>query len=384
MTNFASIGAAVIGTGFIGTVHAQALRRLGVQLRGVLGSSPERGSERAAAIGVPHAYADLDALLADDSVDVVHVTSPNHAHYPQVKAILAAGKHVICEKPLAMTSAQSADMVGIARASGKVAAVCYNIRFYPLNQQARGMVEAGEIGDIRFVSGHYHQDWLAKPTDWNWRLQSEMGGALRSVGDIGTHWIDLTSFITGLKAEAVMAELATFLSERAKPVGPVETFSSAAGATETVPIDTDDAAMILLRYPNGARGVMSTSQVNMGRKNSLQWDIAGAGASLAWDSETPDHLFVGHRDRANETLMRDFILMNARGVAAASLPPGHVEGFADSFFNFFRAVYADVAAGGRQDGSTWASFEDGHYEMQLCDAVLRSAQEGRWVRLDEV
>jgi predicted dehydrogenase len=384
MTNFARIGAAVIGTGFIGTVHAQALRRLGVQLRGVLGSSPARGAERAAAIGVPHAYADLDDLLADDSVDVVHVTSPNHAHYPQVKAILAAGKHVICEKPLAMTSAQSAEMVGIARASGKVAAVCYNIRFYPLNQQARGMVEAGEIGDIRFVSGHYHQDWLAKPTDWNWRLQSEMGGALRSVGDIGTHWIDLTSFITGLKAEAVMAELATFLPERAKPVGPVETFSSAAGATETVPIDTDDAAMILLRYPNGARGVMSTSQVNMGRKNSLQWDIAGAGASLAWDSETPDHLFVGHRDRANETLMRDFTLMNARGVAAASLPPGHVEGFADSFFNFFRAIYADVAAGGRQDGSTWASFEDGHYEMQLCDAVLRSAQEGRWVRLDEV
>ncbi|MBF9059532.1 Gfo/Idh/MocA family oxidoreductase [Rhodobacterales bacterium HKCCSP123] len=384
MTEVASIGAAVIGTGFIGTVHVQALRRLGVQLRGVLGSSPERGAERAAAIGVPHAYASLDDLLADDSVDVVHVTSPNHAHYPQVKAILAAGKHVICEKPLAMTSAQSAEMVGIARASGKVAAVCYNIRFYPLNQQARGMVEAGEIGDIRFVSGHYHQDWLAKPTDWNWRLQSGMGGALRSVGDIGTHWIDLTSFITGLRAEAVMAELATFLPERARPVGPVETFSSAAGATETVPIDTDDAAMILLRYPNGARGVMSTSQVNMGRKNSLQWDIAGAGASLAWDSETPDHLFVGHRDRANETLMRDFTLMNARGVAAASLPPGHVEGFADSFFNFFRAVYADVAAGGRQDGSTWASFEDGHYEMQLCDAVLRSAREGRWVRLDEV
>jgi predicted dehydrogenase len=384
MTNFASIGAAVIGTGFIGTVHVQALRRLGVQLRGVLGSSPERGAERAAAIGVPHAYESLDALLADDSVDVVHVTSPNHAHYPQVKAILSAGKHVICEKPLAMTSAQSAEMVGIARASGKVAAVCYNIRFYPLNQEARGMVEAGEIGDIRFVSGHYHQDWLAKPTDWNWRLQSEMGGALRSVGDIGTHWIDLTSFITGLKAEAVMAELATFLPERAKPVGPVETFSSAAGKTETVQVDTDDSAMILLRYPNGARGVMSTSQVNLGRKNSLQWDIAGAGASLAWDSETPDHLFVGHRDRANETLMRDFTLMNARGVAAASLPPGHVEGFADSFFNFFRAVYADVAAGGRQDGSTWASFEDGHYEMQLCDAVLRSAQEGRWVRLDEV
>jgi predicted dehydrogenase len=164
---------------------------------------------------------------------VVHVTTPNHAHYEQVKAILAAGKNVVCEKPLAMTSEQSAEMVEIAKASGKLAAVCYNIRFYPLNQQAHGMVQAGELGDIRFVTGHYHQDWLAKPTDWNWRLESEMGGALRSVGDIGTHWVDLTGFVTGLKPQAVMAELATFLPERQKPTGPVETFSSAAGATET-------------------------------------------------------------------------------------------------------------------------------------------------------
>ncbi len=384
MTEFAKLTAAVIGTGFIGTVHVQALRRLGVQVGGVLGSSAERGAARAAEIGVEKAYASLDDLLADEAVDVVHVTSPNHAHYEQVKAILAAGKNVICEKPLAMTSAQSAEMVEIARASGKVAAVCYNIRFYPLNQQAHGMVEAGELGDIRFVTGHYHQDWLAKPTDWNWRLQSEIGGALRSVGDIGTHWIDLTSFITGMKVEAVMAELANFLPERQKPTGPVATFSSAAGTTETVSVDTDDAAMIVLRYPNGARGVMSTSQVNTGRKNSLQWDVAGAKASAAWDSETPDHLFIGHRDAPNQTLMRDFTLMNPQGTAAATLPPGHVEGFADSFFNFFRAVYADVEAGGRQDGATWASFEDGHYEMQLCDAVLMSAREGRWVRLDEV
>lgn len=384
MTDFAGIGAAVIGTGFIGTVHVQALRRLGVQVRGVLGSSAERGAARAAEIGVGHAYASLDDLLADPRVDVVHVTSPNHAHYAQVKAILAAGKHVICEKPLAMTSLESAEMVEIARASGKVAAVCYNIRFYPLNQQARGMVAGGELGDIRFVSGHYHQDWLAKPTDWNWRLQSEIGGALRSVGDIGTHWIDLTSFITGMKAEAVMAELANFVPERQKPTGPVETFSSAAGATETVSVDTDDAAMIVLRYPGGARGVMSTSQINIGRKNSLQWDIAGSKAGIAWDSDLPDQLFIGHRDAPNQTLMRDFTLMNDLGTAAATLPPGHVEGFADTFFNFFRAVYADVDAGGRQPGSTWATFEDGHYEMQLCDAVLISAREGRWVRLDEI
>lgn len=384
MTDFTTIGAAVIGTGFIGGVHIQALRRLGVDVKGVLGSSPDRGSERAAELGVPKAYASLDDLLADDSVNVVHVTSPNHAHYPQVKAILAAGKHVVCEKPLAMTSEQSAEMVELAKASGKVAAVCYNVRFYALNQQARGMVEAGDLGDIRFVTGHYHQDWLAKETDWNWRLESEMGGELRSVGDIGTHWLDLTSFITGLKAKAVFAELSTFFPERQKPVGPVATFSSAVGKTETAKVDTDDAAMIIIRYANGARGVMSTSQVNVGRKNSLQWDIAGSKASAAWDNETPEHLFIGHRDEPNQTLMRDFSLMNATGTAAAALPPGHVEGFADSFFGLFRAVYSDVAAGGRQAGSTWATFADGHYEMQFCDAVLRSAREGRWVNLSDV
>lgn len=384
MTNFTKIGAAVIGTGFIGGVHIQALRRLGVDVRGVLGSSPDRGEERADALGVPKAYASLEDLLADDSVDVVHVTSPNHAHCPQVKAVLDAGKHVICEKPLAMTSQQSVEMVELAKASGKVAAVCYNIRFYALNQQAHGMVQAGDLGDIRFVTGHYHQDWLAKETDWNWRLESAMGGELRSVGDIGTHWVDLTSFITGLKVEAVFAELSTFFPERQKPVGPVETFSSAAGKTETAKVDTDDAAMIMIRYANGARGVMSTSQVNMGRKNSLQWDIAGSKASAAWDNETPEHLFIGHRDQPNQTLMRDFSLMNATGTAAAALPPGHVEGFADSFFGLFRAVYSDVAAGGRQSDSTWATFEEGHYEMQFCDAVLRSAREGRWVNLSDV
>ena len=384
MTDFAKFTAAVIGTGFIGTVHTQALRRLGVNVRGVLGSSAARGAVRASEMGVAKAYADLDELLADDAVEVVHVTSPNHAHYAQVLAILRAGKHVICEKPLAMTSTESAEMVEVARSSGKIAAVCYNIRFYPLNQQAHGMVAAGELGDIRFISGHYHQDWLAKPTDWNWRLVAEEGGALRSVGDIGTHWVDLTSFVTGLKAEAVMAELATFIPERQKPVGPVETFTSAVGGTEPVTVNTDDAAMIVIRYPGGARGVMSTSQINMGRKNSLQWDVAGATASAAWDSETPDHLFIGHRDRANETLMRDFTLMNATGTAAATLPPGHVEGFADSVFNFFSAVYADVHAGERQENSTWATFEDGHYEMRFCDAVVTSAREERWVRLDEV
>ena len=280
MPDFTQIGAAVIGTGFIGTVHVDALRRLGVPVVGVLGSSAERGAAAAAVMGL-RSFASLKQLLADPAVQVVHVTSPNVLHYPQVKQILAAGKHVICEKPLAMTSAQSAEMLALAAASGKVAAVCYNIRFYPLNQQARGMVALGELGNVRLISGHYHQDWLAKPTDWNWRLEADQGAILRSVGDIGTHWVDLTSFIIGQKASAVFADLSTFIPERQKPVGPVATFSAASGATEPRHIETDDAAMILLRFPNGARGVMSTSQISQGRKNLLKWEVAGSAASAA-------------------------------------------------------------------------------------------------------
>ncbi|WP_037279716.1 Gfo/Idh/MocA family protein [Rubellimicrobium mesophilum] len=377
------IGAAVIGTGFIGTVHLWALRRLGVRIAGVLGSSPGRGGERARALGVDRAYNSLEEMLADPGVQVVHVTSPNHAHYSQVKSILAAGKHVVCEKPLSMTSGESAEMVRLARDSGRVAAVCYNTRFYPLNQQARGMVQAGELGDIRLVTGHYLQDWLAKDTDWNWRLEPEAGGVLRSVGDIGTHWIDLTSFITGMKPVQVLAELTTFIPERRKPVGPVETFSRSQGATEPRTITTDDSALLLLRYPNGAKGSVAISQVNFGRKNFSAWDIAGSAASAAWGAETPDHLWIGHRDGPNQILQRDPGLMNGLGREAASLPGGHVEGFADTFFALFRQVYGDVAAGGRQPGSTYASFEDGHYEMLFCDAVLASAREGRWVDVRE-
>lgn len=379
MPDQSSIGAAVIGTGFIGAVHLGALRHLGIKVAGVLGSSAGRGAERARALGVGRAYGSLDEVLADPGVQVVHVTSPNVAHYGQVKAILAAGKHVICEKPLAMTSAQSAEMLALSRASGRIAAVCYNTRFYPLNQHAHGMMRAGDLGELRLVTGHFHQDWLARDTDWNWRLEADEGGPLRSVSDIGTHWVDLTSFITGQRPVAVMAELATFIPERRKPLGPVETFSATTGETETRKIETDDAATILLRYGNGGRGMMSTSQISQGRKGMLAWDISGSKASAAWSGESPESLWIGHRDAPNQILLRDPSLMNAAGAAAAALPGGHAEGFADTWTAFFRQVYRDVARGGRGPDSTWATFEDGDFEMRFCDAVLASAARGAWV-----
>src|SRR6266550_3411618 len=226
MTSIAEIGAAVIGTGFIGTVHVEALRRIGVQVRGVLGSTPERGAARAAALGVGHAYPSLDAILADDTVDVVHVTSPNHLHHPQAMAILAAGKHVVCEKPLAMTAGESAELVRLAAEAGLVNATNFNIRYYPLNQHAHELVADGGLGDVRLVTGRYFQDWLLLDSDWNWRLQPDRGGALRAVGDIGSHWLDLMAFVTGQPIVAVMADLATFVRARQQPMGPVETFST--------------------------------------------------------------------------------------------------------------------------------------------------------------
>lgn len=375
-------GAAVIGTGFIGTVHVQALRRLGVNVLGVLGSSAARGAEAAQTIGVPKAYASLEALLADDGVKVVHVTSPNQFHFSQVKQILAAGRHVVCEKPLTMTSVEAAELVALAKASNLITAVNYNIRYYPLNQHSRAMVANGDLGDVRLITGHYMQDWLLYDTDWNWRLEADKGGLLRAFGDIGTHWIDLTSFVSGLKVTSVMAELSTFVKTRQQPVGPVETFSQdRSGETVARNVTTEDTALLLLRYENGARGSVVVSQVSPGKKNSLCWQIDGSKSSAAWDSEKPDHLSIGHRDQPNQTLQRDAALMNAAGAAATALPGGHVEGFADSFFALFREIYGAIEAGRSPEKPSYASFADGCYEMYVCDAVLESARLGRWVDL---
>jgi len=380
VSHFSDIGAAVIGSGFIGTVHIENLRRLGVDVRGVLGSSPERGVDAAARMGLPTAYPSLEALLDDRAVDVVHVTSPNQLHYPQVKQTLAAGRHVICEKPLAVTTAESGELVRLAAASDRITAVNFNIRFYPLNQHAHQMVADGELGEPRLVHGRYVQDWLLLDTDWNWRLEREKGGSLRVVGDIGSHWVDLTNFITGMKVESVMADLATFIKTRQKPVGPVETFSQERSG-ETVPteITTDDAALVLLRYANGARGSFVVSQVSAGRKNSLQWEVDGSASAAWWDGETPDHLYLGHRGRPNEILQRGPELMNETGIAATALPGGHVEGFGDTFHALFREVYRAILAGRAPDQPVYATFADGHHAMAVGDAIAQSALEGRWV-----
>jgi predicted dehydrogenase len=223
----ASLTAAVVGTGFIGPVHAEALQRAGVHVRGILGSSPEKSRAAADALHLDVAYDTYDALIADPAVKAVHITTPNKDHLVMTKRALAAGKHVICEKPLAMNTAESAELVALANTHPKlVTALNYNIRFYPLIHHARDVVQSGELGEIYAIRGGYIQDWLLFDTDWNWRLVPSEGGDLRAIGDIGTHWMDLTDFITGLKVASLMADLQTFVTTRKKPRQAVATFKS--------------------------------------------------------------------------------------------------------------------------------------------------------------
>jgi len=375
------IGAAVVGTGFIGVVHVEALRRLGVPVYGVVGSSHARAAERAAALGLPPAYESFEAMLGDPRVDVVHITSPNHLHYPQAVATLAAGKHVVCEKPLAMTSAETGELVRLAQASGLVHAVNFNIRFYPICRHVHQLVREGGLGDVRLVSGHYLQDWLLLDTDWNWRLEPELCGSLRAVADIGSHWMDLTSHITGQRIVSVMADLKTFIPIRYEPVGPVETFArEPTGATTRRTITTEDCATILLRYENGALGNLTVSQISAGRKNTLEFEIDGSTAAAAWNSQRPDDLWIGHREGPNELLPRDPALLNAEGRAAAGLPAGHNEGYADTFKALYRAVYRAVAGHGPSEPD-YPTFADGHESMLVCEAIARSARDATWARV---
>lgn len=365
--------AGVAGAGFIGAVHVEALRRLGIEVTGVVASTPER----AAAKGLAPAYPSYEALLEDRSVDVVHLATPNHLHYPQVKQALAAGKHVVCEKPLAVGAEQSAELVELAERSGLVHCTNFNLRFYPLAQELRALARGGELGEIWNVHGGYLQDWLLYPTDWNWRLEPELGGPLRAVGDIGSHWLDLARFVTGLEVDAVCADLATAIPVRRKPAGPVETFASAEDVERVdAPMATEDLAHVLLRFHGSARGSVVVSQVSAGRKNSLRIEVDGSAGSAAWDSERPEELWLGHRDRPNELLLRD------PSAPRSTLPAGHAEGFAETFRELYRAVYTAVAAGGPPAEPDYPTFRDGHVENVLGEAILQSSRTERWVEVE--
>jgi len=378
---FSDINAGVVGVGFIGVAHVEALRRIGVNVIGVVGSTPERAQAKADAADLPAVYNSIEEIAADPAVDVIHIATPNAFHYEQVLACIDAGKHVVCEKPLTVDSGQSAELVARAVAKGVVNAVCFNLRFYAHVLQSRAMIAGGDIGRVNYVTGKYFQDWLLLDTDWNWRLVPEDAGGLRAVADIGAHWFDLAKFTTGQKIVEVMADLHTFVPVRRHPDGPVETFAGPSDDENLVEerMTSDDAASIMLRFDDGARGVVAVSQVSAGRKNAVSFEIDGASSSVAWRSDDPEVLFVGHRGKPNELLNKDPSLVHASVVPHIGYPGGHVEGYPDTFRALFAAVYRDVASGGPATTPDYPTFLDGHDSLLVTEAVGRSAAEQRWI-----
>ena len=381
--------AAVIGGGFIGAVHVEALRRIGVEVVGLLGSSPERAEGVAGRLGIPRVYRDLDDLLADERAGVVHVASPNAQHFEQARRVLESGRHVVCEKPLASTSEETSALRDLAGSRPtQAAAVNYNIRYYPLCCEIRERVAAGALGRVLSVTGSYVQDWLLYPDDYNWRVEPDGPAHLRAVADIGTHWMDLAQFLIGMPIRSLSADLATFHPRRLKPAGPTDTFTGAAAGpgrreAREVEIVTDDHAAVLLRFEAGIRGAFHVSQVTAGRKNRLTIEIAGTEASLAWDSESPDGLWIGSRRGPNQLLARDPALLSPAAAAMTHYPGGHVEGFPDTFKQLYVDVYGWIVEG-RADGRIpeFPTFADGDREVRLCEAIARSAADGRWASVE--
>lgn len=384
---FSTFTAAVVGTGFIGPVHVEGLRRAGVRVAGIVGSSPEKSKDAAERLGLPRGYTSFNDVLADETVDAVHLATPNWFHFEQAAAGLRAGKHVLCEKPLAMNSSESAELVRIAADSGRAAGVAYNIRFYPLCHEAAERIRAGALGEVLHMTGSYVQDWLLKETDFNWRVLAEDGGELRAVADIGTHWLDLIQFITGRQIVEVCADLRTVHKTRQRPRAGVETFSGQSNlpdATIPVSIKTDDCGCVMLRFDNGANGCLWVSQTTAGRKNCLRFELAGSRQAFSWNSESPNELWIGHRDQPNESLIRDPSLLNDSARAITSYPGGHNEGFPDTFKQLFCRFYGYIAAGDFRADPPFPTFADGHREILLCEAILQSHRERSWVDVREV
>jgi predicted dehydrogenase len=372
---------ALIGTGFMGRIHAENLRRLGtVEISSVAGSSRERARAFGASIGVNRTSGDYRELLQDSTLDAVHVLTPNALHYPICRAALEAGKHVLCEKPFTVSLGQARELVELARLTSLANCIQHNLRYYPLVQQMRRMIAAGELGEILIVQGTYSQDWLLYDTDWNWRVEASANGMLRAMGDIGSHWMDAVQHVTGLLITEICADLATFHATRRKPKGGVETFAGQqlnASEYESVPIDTEDFGAVLLRLGERARGAFTVSQMSAGRKNSFTIEIYGSKAGVSWNQERPDELWIGRRNEPNQILVKDPALLYPEAAGYADLPGGHSEGYDDTHKQVFKRFYARVA-----DPSApqeYPTFQDGMWGMHLLEKVAESANKRGWV-----
>jgi predicted dehydrogenase len=379
-----TIKAGIIGTGFIGPAHVEAARRLGfVEMIALCEANPDLARSKAEKMCIPRSYGTVEEFLADKDVEVVHNCTPNHLHFQISKKILAAGKHIISEKPLAMTTEESAELVKLAAQARVVNAIDFNYRYYPLVQEARAMVASGKVGDVFHANGSYTQDWLYLATDWNWRLVPQFSGKSRAVADVGSHWCDCIQFITGRKIMKVLGDLRTIHKTRMKPKKEVETYSGKllqASDYEPVSIDTEDYATVLFELDNGAGGSFTVSQCFAGRKNRLFYELSGSKCSLVWDQERPNEMWIGYREKANELLMKDPSLLSQRARAYAHYPGGHPEAYPDGLKNFLLQVYSYVA--GITKEADFSTFQDGHNELAICDAVLASTKSNRWEKVN--
>jgi predicted dehydrogenase len=372
------IKVAIFGTGFMGRVHTESLRRLGnIEVVSVAGSTFERTRKFADEVGIECATGDYRELLTDPDVSAVHICSPNALHYEMTMAALSAGKHVVCEKPLASSVAEAEEMIALARSKNLANCTLYNIRSYPQLQNLRRMREAGELGEIRVVQGTYSQDWLFYDTDWNWRIES---GKSRTFADIGTHWCDLAEHVTGLQITSLCAELQTFIKTRKRPKGSVETFQGKASKPseyQEVNIATEDFGAMIFRMGEFTRGAMTASQVSAGRKNRVFLEIFGTKASAVWDGERPEELWIGHRDGPNELLLKDATLFAEGAESYSDLPGGHSEGYDATFKQVFKRFYRTVRD--RNAPVEYPTFEDGRRQVAIVDSVIESSTRRRWV-----
>jgi predicted dehydrogenase len=374
----AKLRTAVIGTGFVGRVHLEAIHRLGfVDVAAIVDPRLDQARALADEFGVARAEADYKTVLADPSVQAVHVCTPNVVHFEISAAALAARKHVLCEKPLAMTTGEAAELVKLAAASGLRNCTCHNLRYYPMVQQMRRMREAGELGEILIAQGTYSQDWLMFDTDWNWRVQSKEAGALRAMGDIGSHWCDTVEHVTGLRISSMCADLATFHKTRKRPAQVTEAFATAGSDHVEEPVNTEDFAAVLLHFGARARGAFTVSQVSGGCKNRLSLEIYGTKASVMWNAERPDELWVGRREAPNQLMLKDPSLLNREAAKFADLPGGHGEGYGDTFKQVFRRFYRSILD--PKAPPEYPQFADGLRVMELLETSLASHQKRGWV-----
>ncbi len=377
--------AAIIGTGFAGAQHIDALRRLGVRVPVVVGSTPERAAMAAARLGIDHGSADPSAAIDDPAIDVVHVCVPNALHAPIVRAALDAGKHVVCEKPLTTSAAEAFDLAARARAASVVAVVCHNYRFYAMAAELRVRVARGELGRPHLVRGSYLQDWLLADDATSWRIDSRQGGASRAVADIGTHWVDLAETATGRRVEAVVASMGT-VHPRRPDWGHVASFERGADH-DWVDVDTEDQAVLLLRFNDGLLAAVTISQVAAGHANDLRIGIDGNAGSVEWRQERPDELRLTRSGEPMQVLPRDRATLSAGAASLARLPAGHNEGWSDAMLSFMRATYATIEGERSSDEEQAAplpTFEDGARHLAFVESALRSHATAGWVSVSDI